>query len=149
MVWRDQGWGNRKGQVLVIAKSKDGAIRVVYASKLAPHSRQKLRIGIQPQDDETYHLCYKVGDGGAHEINLYGIQLNALVYDDDLRLSTNAWNFISRALLRWDEGLFRNDSPLYIPYWQVLGTYFRTMNQFLLRWLSTLRALEFLYATCH
>jgi hypothetical protein len=113
MIWRDQGWGNKKGQVLVISKSKEGIIRVVYTSKVAPHSRQKLRIGIHPKDDETYHLCYKVGDSGGHEMNLCGIRLIALVYDDNLGFATNAWKFLSRALLPWDEILFHNDDSFY------------------------------------
>lgn len=113
MIWRDQGWGNKKGRVFVISKSKEGIIRVVYTSKDAPHSRQKLRIGIHPKDDETYHLCYKVGGGGGHEINLYGIRLIALVYDDNLGFATNVWKFLSRALLPWDEMCFHNDDSFY------------------------------------
>jgi hypothetical protein len=85
----------------------------VYTSKVASHSRQKLRIGIHPKDDETYHLCYKVGDGGGHEIYLYGIRLIALMYDDNLGFATNAWKFLSRALLPWDEMLFHNDDSFY------------------------------------
>lgn len=106
MNWRDQGWGHRKGRVYIVAKSRDWTrTRIVFISQRAPHRESTLRIPIKPTHDETYHLCYTVGDGGGHELKLSWVQTRALVFDDDTKSAVNAFKFLggSHVLLPWDE----------------------------------------------
>ena len=92
--WKDQGWGNRKGEVFVVAEevgtSSDydyreefGGRRVVYRSPIAPHHLQQLTITFKPKEHEAYHLHYKVGGGGGHSLHLSNITVQFLVFDDD------------------------------------------------------------------
>ena len=104
--WSDQGWGNRKGRVYIVAKSRDWTqTRIVYISQMAPHRENTLRIPIKPKRNETYHLCYTVGDGGGHELKLSWVQTRALIFDDDTKSAVNAFKFLGRShvLLPWDE----------------------------------------------
>jgi hypothetical protein len=110
MQWRDQGWGNLKGRVLILAKSTRGT-RVVYASNIAPHTEQTLQIAIHnPQDYESYHLCYIVGGGGGHELNLYFIEMKALVIDEGKTI-VRAFQILSAVLPHWNVGYVCWNSP--------------------------------------
>ena len=73
MRWRDQGWGNRKGRVIVVAKNEDEVRnekrvgrRVIFSSDIAPHEFEELQIIFKPKEKESYHLWYFVGGGGGH-----------------------------------------------------------------------------------
>ena len=108
MNWHDQGSGNRKGRVFVVAKNNQTCDRsgqvvesgnvpsdrnasskrfgggwVVYSSDNAHHEEQRLEIMLfAPNEQETYHLWYVVGGGGGHILNLSNVMIQALVFDD-------------------------------------------------------------------
>mmetsp|Transcript_8543 Transcript_8543/g.14983 ORF Transcript_8543/g.14983 Transcript_8543/m.14983 type:complete len:301 (-) Transcript_8543:155-1057(-) len=78
MTWKDQGWGNRKGRVFVVA----GGGRVVYSSGIAPHNLEQFSFTFEPRQNESYHLWYNVGGGGGHSLRLSNVSVQALVFDD-------------------------------------------------------------------
>lgn len=106
--WEDQGWGNRKGQIYVVAVATREKIattttttlaetqtpesslpqdrfnggRLVYESPIAKHNDEPLRMSFCPKADETYYLWYKVGGGGGHELKLQNIRVHMLVQMD-------------------------------------------------------------------
>jgi len=92
MIWRDHGWGYRKGKVFVVAEKKNhlygrsgerfGGGSVAYTSGIALHEEQRLDITFQPKGNETYHLWYVVGHGGGHSLRLSNVKVQALVFDD-------------------------------------------------------------------
>ena len=83
MSWRDQGWGNQKSYLVVLAGDKETRLGpVVFASDIAPHSQQRLEITFNPERDQSYHLWYVVGGGGGHSLHLSDVQVEALVFDD-------------------------------------------------------------------
>lgn len=110
MNWRDQGWGNRKSRVFVVAeemgrvhdrssgghegrnKSNErfGGGKVVYSSAIALHEEQMLAVVFTPKQNETYHCWYAVGGGGGHSILLRDVRVQALVIDDSSRSFANA-----------------------------------------------------------
>lgn len=115
MNWRDQGWGNRKSQVFIIATKNDlspygsdsrlstlnwegtriefDGGRVVYESGIATHSKESLDITFKPKKDETYHIWYIVGGGGGHELYLSDANIQSLVLGDDQGF-LDAYNFL-------------------------------------------------------
>lgn len=75
--WRDQGWGNCKGTLFVVAYDGDSPMedrddfdkgRCVVKSPLAGHSVCKLRMEFQLRSNEEYRLWMYVGGGGGHEL---------------------------------------------------------------------------------
>jgi len=114
MIWQDQGWGDRKGQVFVVAEEENqlyhrssqnfGGGRLVYTSAIASHEKQSLAIEFQPKENETYHVWYKVGSGGGHSLSLSSVNVQALLFDDTSRCFVNAYNFLAKteALPAWD-----------------------------------------------
>lgn len=120
MQWSDQGWGNRKGRIMIVAEDKNQSLdrhraeynRVVFASKIASHSRKQLRIEIKPKQNESYHLFYAVGGGGGHSLVLFNISVQALLFDDNKKSTATAFNFLvrSNALRRWDNWVEEYDN---------------------------------------
>mmetsp|Transcript_12576 Transcript_12576/g.20488 ORF Transcript_12576/g.20488 Transcript_12576/m.20488 type:complete len:344 (+) Transcript_12576:61-1092(+) len=112
MSWSDQGWGNQKSHLVVIAGNKDtrgkqGA--VVFASCIAPHSPECLEITFRPNRCHSYHLWYVVGGGGGHSLHLKNVTVQALIFDDSSRSYLKACNFLAQRkyFVPWD-----NASPL-------------------------------------
>jgi len=115
MIWKDQGWGNRKGKLFVVAEEKNqpydrssqrfGGGRLLYTSEIAPHEEHTLGITFQPKENETYHIWYVVGGGGGHSLSLFSVIIQALLLDDIFRCYGKACNFLTRteALPAWDE----------------------------------------------
>ncbi len=72
--WRDQGWGNRKGTLFIVANESTSSNvdfssgRLVHTSPIADHSIQRLRMTFRPKQDEKYHLWIHVGGHGGHEL---------------------------------------------------------------------------------
>jgi len=120
MRWKDQGWGNCKGKIFVVANEKNpllcnddddddddrsgemlfGGGRVVYTSATAPHEEQRLDVEFQPSkeniNETSYHVWYIVGGGGGHSLNLSSVTTQALVFDDPLRSFGKAYNFLAK-----------------------------------------------------
>lgn len=91
--WRDQGWGNRKGELFVIAIPKsiepEDSLRsvmdngkMVYISPTVAHEWTSLRISFNPVPSVTYYLWYKVGGGGGHALSVQNLETKSIIYDD-------------------------------------------------------------------
>jgi len=114
LTWRDQGWGNRKGRI-VIAAAEGGRVRpapdprcgedVVYASGIAEHAARRIDVTFRPKDGETYHLWYVVGGGGGHSLHLSNVRIQILVLDDPGRCFGEAYNTLAKTgdLGVWDQ----------------------------------------------
>ena len=96
--WRDQGWGNRKSQLFVVGRNTSNdalPIRphsewtidnghVLYSSPIAEHHAQTLALKFWPRDDcNVYHLWFKVGGGGGHELFVNDVKVHCVVYEDN------------------------------------------------------------------
>ena len=96
--WRDQGWGNRKSQLFVVGRNRRNASlpiiprpqwniqngHVLYSSPIAEHREQQLTITFYPRDDvDTYHLWYKVGGGGGHELFVNNLKVYTIINEDN------------------------------------------------------------------
>lgn len=76
-LWRDQGWGYRKGFLYIVAfdscsqdsdKKDFSRGRIVQTSPLVDHVAQHLKIEFTPRRGETYFVWLYVGDGGGHQL---------------------------------------------------------------------------------
>ena len=76
--WKDQGWGNRKGEIFV--EECNG--KVVCSSGLAPHSLDELELTFHVKTSRTYSLCYKVGAGGGHELLVQNLEIQYIFFDE-------------------------------------------------------------------
>lgn len=137
MTWSDQGWGNRKGRIFLVAEKTnetygslgrhtDGANpciaynrseqfsgrRVVFSSGLAPHGEEKLKITFQPRERETYHLFYVTGGGGGHSLDLKDVKMQTLLFGDSSRRLVKAHDFLARSNVSrpWDGEGFQADA---------------------------------------
>ena len=91
----DQGWGNRKGCLFVVATSTSGS-RTVVETPLAGHEMSQFSLEFRIVEDESYSLWYNVGGGGGHrllvsdlrlEISIFGQNVNALEELGDLAVN--------------------------------------------------------------
>mmetsp|Transcript_29779 Transcript_29779/g.63766 ORF Transcript_29779/g.63766 Transcript_29779/m.63766 type:complete len:182 (-) Transcript_29779:141-686(-) len=95
--WWDQGWGNYKGRIWIVAlpaSIEDRPLselsleerlnleggRIVYSSPIAPRQRETLTINFSPKMEENYHLWYEVGGGGGHKLFISNLRLKTLVF---------------------------------------------------------------------
>mmetsp|Transcript_21839 Transcript_21839/g.33154 ORF Transcript_21839/g.33154 Transcript_21839/m.33154 type:complete len:348 (-) Transcript_21839:312-1355(-) len=115
MSWKDQGWGNLKGMVLLVAEDKtrsydrsgrkglDGG-RVIRTSDIAPHTLENLSFSFRPRQHESYHLWYIVGGGGGHSLRLSNVSIQSLVFDDKARSFAKAHHFLRKSNIfhPWD-----------------------------------------------
>lgn len=111
--WRDQGFGNRKGEFWIVGRRPshernveelfDGG-RIVYESPPAPHNESFLSVEFCPHEGEIYHIWYKVGSGGGHSLFLRQCTIEELVYDDPERNFANNFSRLKAcgALTRMD-----------------------------------------------
>jgi len=102
--WRDQGWGNSKGQLYIVASElqQDEELtdnnnnnnnnnlpfrggRVVCTTELAPHVLGPNTLTFVPRESETYALWYKCGAGGGHQMHVEDLTLTCFVFDDAQR----------------------------------------------------------------
>lgn len=94
--WVDQGWGNRKGRIIVVAQDRptyleasdlqalpfaDGTI--VSRSPIAPHHTARLTLLFYPKPDKLYQLWCIVGGGGGHKLHVQGMALNRLGFGNN------------------------------------------------------------------
>lgn len=103
--WHDQGFGNRKGLVYIVALSKNsnesftdatavaaenlpfgGGRLVCKTLDPAPHENSPCELSFCPRDGEIYQLWYSVGSGGAHLLYLDDCQLQTCVFEDAQRI---------------------------------------------------------------
>lgn len=89
--WRDQGFGNRKGQVWIVGRptnvpfDEDVSFHggtVVCESPLAEHTMQNYRMTFVPQQGHVYHLFYRIGSGGGHALQMERGILYTSIFDD-------------------------------------------------------------------
>lgn len=84
--YKDQGWGNRKSQLLISevidtpgAKCKG---MTVCASPIARHDWDQLKLSFSPEKNKSYGIYYKVGHGGGHSFHVRDVKVYSLVYSD-------------------------------------------------------------------
>jgi hypothetical protein len=107
--WKDQGWGNRKGHIYIVASPKErfvsseqqheaksatttttlpaddhfqGGRLVWQTTDVAPHEWEQIELSFSPHDSEVYHIWYGAGSGGGHELHLRDCRLSTFIFDD-------------------------------------------------------------------
>lgn len=125
--WRDQGWGNRKSRLAVVAfpstafqqdiippritgKSLPwGGGRLVYLSPTdAPHQLVPLRVTLpitRPKENEGYVLFARAGNGGGHSVEIRDISLRSVIFDEEDRTVSKVFQALHRV------GFFASPSP--------------------------------------
>jgi len=90
--WRDQGYGNRKGGLFVVAvdthddpnattlESIENG-KIVYESPLAPHEEQSLQMSFSYSPSKAYYLWYRVGGGGGHQLRVHNLEMHTIIHD--------------------------------------------------------------------
>ena len=83
--YKDQGWGNRKGE-LYIREDKsqnnyDG--NIVARSPIAEHHETALKLSFQPKSGKKYTMCYQIGGGGGHVLYVNNPCFRQLLYTDE------------------------------------------------------------------
>lgn len=90
--WNDQGWGNAKGVLFVVAVPANDDLNtntvssiengeIVYESPLAPHEQAPLQMSFNYSPLKAYYLWYRVGGGGGHQLTIENLTVHAVVYD--------------------------------------------------------------------
>jgi hypothetical protein len=79
--WEDQGWGNQKGQVYVIAQRDNCPNRVVYESPVAHHHEDDLQMSFNPVESENYFIYQKAGGGGGHILRVKNMTAQVIIFD--------------------------------------------------------------------
>lgn len=90
--WRDQGYGNRKGALFVVAvPSQDDPNEtmlesiengtIVYQSPVAPHQEESLTMSFSYCPDKAYYLWYRIGGGGGHQLRVHNLKMHTIIYD--------------------------------------------------------------------
>mmetsp|Transcript_18626 Transcript_18626/g.24193 ORF Transcript_18626/g.24193 Transcript_18626/m.24193 type:complete len:192 (-) Transcript_18626:302-877(-) len=88
--WRDQGWGNRKGMISVVAKDgkapddyKPWSDLVVCGKEPAPHSLAPFSLSFYPVDNmQPYNIWLRIGGGGGHSLRVRNFCVRALQYHE-------------------------------------------------------------------
>jgi hypothetical protein len=92
--WRDQGQGHRKGQVWIAGRPTSQPIQpdqifqggqAVCESPLATHTLEQQKMTFVPIEGQVYHLFYRVGDGGGHQLRIENGILHTIIFDDEER----------------------------------------------------------------
>ena len=89
--WSDQGWGNRKGMLSVVANGgrapddyKPRSEKVVCHEYPAPHRPSPLCLSFRPDaEDETNHpysIWVRIGGGGGHSLDVRNLCVRVLCY---------------------------------------------------------------------
>uniref|UniRef100_A0A7S3L5C1 F-box domain-containing protein n=1 Tax=Amphora coffeiformis TaxID=265554 RepID=A0A7S3L5C1_9STRA len=119
--WADQGWGNRKGRLAVVAFSQLesgqvpparipahhdtdqpaawGGGRLVYLTPQdAPHQREALRATIpHPTQGESFFVFARAGGGGGHEIRVSDVSLQTIIFDKEDRCTSKTFKAMNAA----------------------------------------------------
>lgn len=99
-VWKDQGWGNEKGMLSIVANNgqapddfKEPSRDVVAYIYPAPHKWKEFQLsatvkkgykthGSAEQAIEEYKVWYKIGGGGGHTLHVRKVFVRLLEYAD-------------------------------------------------------------------
>ena len=112
--WVDQGWGNRKSRLAVVAfpsrewgqvparigdPSAWGGGRLVYMiPQDAPHQRETLRVTLpRPKQGESFFLFARAGGGGGHSINSSDVALQTIIFDKEDRCTSKTFKAMNAA----------------------------------------------------
>lgn len=86
-LWRDQGWGNRKGALCVVRGSGSApddweahGPHVLAALEPAPHTLTRGVLAFPVPAGETLSLWAKVGGGGGHSLTVIGLRRKVLAH---------------------------------------------------------------------
>mmetsp|Transcript_17464 Transcript_17464/g.25227 ORF Transcript_17464/g.25227 Transcript_17464/m.25227 type:complete len:279 (+) Transcript_17464:111-947(+) len=87
--WKDQGWGDQKGQ-LFIKKGNDENV-IDLSGLLAPHLLDDFEVSFHVDASSSYQIWYKVGGGGHHhELLIRNLEIQYIFFDEPgLYLSKN------------------------------------------------------------
>lgn len=96
--YKDQGWGNRKGNVYITELPNDTdypvdeddtfiGSNIVAQSDTAEHTISFLCLKFKPKPGVRYAICYKVGGGGGHELHIVDPMLKAFIYSDSVKFA--------------------------------------------------------------
>jgi len=84
--WNDQGWGNRKGRLVITEGFVEGqGVKnhpIVATSPIAAHHETPLRLCFQAELGRKYYVWYKVGGGGGHTLSVRQIRISMAIYDE-------------------------------------------------------------------
>jgi hypothetical protein len=99
--WKDQGWGNRKGQLFIVGQPEHlsqvygmtgyaGFVHgyKVCTSRIADHVSTNLFMSFTPREGMYYCVWYVVGGGGGHELKVSELAVTCTIvgiddYDGD------------------------------------------------------------------
>ena len=98
--WKDQGWGNRKGQLFIVGQPEslhpglaNGYLAFangykVCTSPIADHVSTNLFMSFMPREGMYYCVWYVVGGGGGHELKVSDLKVTCTIvgiddYDGD------------------------------------------------------------------
>ncbi len=79
VVWKDQGWGNRKGEIYVVLKRGSGEEVATKRQPLgiAPHEKGKAMTELWgdpvvtlAREGDHYHFVRNAGGGGGHQLKV-------------------------------------------------------------------------------
>mmetsp|Transcript_7912 Transcript_7912/g.11410 ORF Transcript_7912/g.11410 Transcript_7912/m.11410 type:complete len:275 (-) Transcript_7912:1126-1950(-) len=119
-LWKDQGWGNRKGKIFIVEEPNDpdgmehtrhnlndaAYYNKVAESGIAEHDETELRLFFHPQPNRKYYLWYRVGGGGGHELYLKSAHVKQVVYGDRTgHIATNFNILHSQNLFTGNDGV--------------------------------------------
>lgn len=92
--WRGQRRGESKGKVWIAGRSTSLPIdpehpyqggTVVCESPLAPHTLQHFKMTFVPTEGLVYHLFYRIGGSGGHQLRIENGMLTTVIFDDEER----------------------------------------------------------------
>ena len=108
----DQGWGDRKGQLYIVASNREdefcdpldgfGSREVVASSPVAQHNATTISMTFQPKSHKKYHLWYKVGGGVCHALYVSNASVFYFVQGDSEEVSKRTVSFLQSIEL-WDK----------------------------------------------
>lgn len=106
--YKDQGWGNRKGNVYItelVVPSANSTTdstecnyypedddtfigsNIVVQSDTAEHTLSFLCLKFKPKPGVRYAICYKVGGGGGHELHIVDPMLKSFIYSKSVKFA--------------------------------------------------------------
>ena len=88
-IWRDQSWGNRKGEVAITSSVEKRPFEFIARSGIAEHHETPLRLTFKVEPGKKYHLMYKVGGGGGHSLHVHHVKRKYLIHGAGLARMCN------------------------------------------------------------